>query len=488
MSHDPASNPLPDAQKDCPRCGKPVLAVDLVIECPHCGYEIRNPRPVSVGETSVFELVPGMPVAHSQAAALSPAEPVPPDPLVGADLGVYHLDSLLGRGGMGKVYLARHRDLHRLCALKVLMPELVRDDRQYVDRFLNEGRAAAAMIHPNVITVHAVGQLDDLYFLEMEFVAGRSLRQIIRDEHVLSPVKATAVAARVADGLAEAHRLGIVHRDLKPDNVLLTLQGIPKIADFGLARSVRSNGEGRTGEPLCGTPQFMAPELFDGAVASPTTDVYSLGVTYFLMLSGRLPFHGETLAVLVGEVLREPLPNIRKIIPEVSLEMAECLSLLLDRNPANRPQDGIKAAQLLQAILGQTRDLESLLDEAFRDDPAVESTNEGRRHLVRVKFASGRRQTVIVEASSHAAAERLLVISSMCCDAEPAFFEQALRLNFEIPHGSIAIHDEGGRPRFMVHDTYPRATVDAEEIRRSVLEVAARADAIEHLLTGFDLN
>ncbi|MFN9199462.1 MAG: protein kinase domain-containing protein, partial [Planctomycetaceae bacterium] len=206
MSHDPASNPLPDAQKDCPRCGKPVLAVDLVIECPHCGYEIRNPRPVSVGETSVFELVPGMPVAHSQAAALSPAEPVPPDPLVGADLGVYHLDSLLGRGGMGKVYLARHRDLHRLCALKVLMPELVRDDRQYVDRFLNEGRAAAAMIHPNVITVHAVGQLDDLYFLEMEFVAGRSLRQIIRDEHVLSPVKATAVAARIADGLAEAHR------------------------------------------------------------------------------------------------------------------------------------------------------------------------------------------------------------------------------------------------------------------------------------------
>jgi serine/threonine-protein kinase len=232
----------------------------------------------------------------------------------------------------------------------------------------------------------------------------------------------------------------------------------------------------------------MAPELFDGAVASPTTDVYSLGVTYFLMLSGRLPFHGETLAVLVGEVLREPLPNIRKIIPEVSLEMAECLSLLLDRNPANRPQDGIKAAQLLQAILGQTRDLDSLLDEAFRDDPAVEWTNEGRRHLVRVKFASGRRQTVIVEASSHAAAERLLVISSMCCDADPAFFEQALRLNFEIPHGSIAIHDEGGRPRFMVHDTYPRATVDAEEIRSSVLEVAARADAIEHLLTGFDLH
>jgi len=486
MSHDPAANAFPDAQRDCPRCGKPVLAVDLVIECPHCGYEIRNPRPVSVGETSIFEVVPGM--QGVQTSRVDESSPSQPDPLVGSDFGLYHLESLLGRGGMGKVYLAHHRDLHRLCALKILMPELVRDDRQYVDRFLNEGRAAASMSHPNVITVHAVGQLDDLYFLEMEFVPGRSLRQIIRDEHTLAPVKATAVAARIADGLAEAHRLGVVHRDLKPDNVLMTLQGIPKIADFGLAKMVRSRKSGNSGESLCGTPQFMAPELFDGAPASPVTDVYALGVTYFLMLSGRLPYHGETLAVLVGEVLREPLPNIRKIIPEVSLEMAECLALLLDKNPANRPQDGIRAAQLLQAILGQTRDLDSLLDEAFRDDPAVEWSHDGRRHLVRVRFPSGRRQAVIVEASSHAAAERLLVISSTCCDAQPEFFEQALRLNSEMPHGSIAIQDDGGRPQFMVHDTYPRATVDAEEIRKSVLEVAARADAIEHLLTGHDLQ
>lgn len=248
-----------------------MLAVDLVIECPHCGYEIRNPRPVSVGETSIFEVVPGMQVSAS--LPLEPSAPSQPDPLLGADFGVYHLDSLLGRGGMGKVYLAHHRDLHRMCALKILMPELVRDDRQYVDRFLNEGRSAASMSHPNVITVHAVGQLDDLYFLEMEFVPGRSLRQIIRDEHTLSPVKATAVAARIADGLAEAHRLGVVHRDLKPDNVLMTLQGIPKIADFGLAKMIRSKTAASSSEPLCGTPQFMAPELFDGAPASPATDV-----------------------------------------------------------------------------------------------------------------------------------------------------------------------------------------------------------------------
>ncbi|MCY2962291.1 MAG: protein kinase [Planctomycetota bacterium] len=299
MSQDPSFFGPQAVYRNCPRCGKPVLPVDLVTECPHCGYEIRNPRPVPLAETTIFD--------SSQSNVDLRLEPEPmtpstPDPLIGADFDVYRIEALLGKGGMGRVYLARHKDLHRSCALKVLMPELVEEDREFVDRFLNEGRAAAALSHPNVITVHAVGQERALYFLEMEFVPGRSLRQIIRDEHRLAPLRATALAARIADGLAEAHRLGIIHRDLKPDNVLMTLQGIPKIADFGLAKIIRHATKG-TGEPLCGTPQFMAPELFDGAPASAATDVYALGVTYFLMLSGRLPYHGETLAVLMGDVL-----------------------------------------------------------------------------------------------------------------------------------------------------------------------------------------
>jgi serine/threonine-protein kinase len=408
------------------------------------------------------------------------------DPLIGTDIDVYRVDAPLGRGGMGLVYLAHHRDLHRPCALKVLQPELALEDRDYVDRFLNEGRAAAALVHPNVITIHAVGEERGLYFLEMEFVPGRSLRKLIQDEQRLSPLRATALAARIADGLAEAHRVNIIHRDLKPDNVLLTLQGVPKLADFGLAKRLHPTAAGAVPEGLCGTPHFMAPELFQGAPAGPATDVYALGVTYYLMLTGRPPFPGETLGIVMGSTLHEPLPNIRRIVPAISLEMAECLNLMLDKNPANRPADGIRAAQLLQAILGQSRDIDTLLTEAFADDSRVNWERDGNRHRITVQLAGARQQVVYAESSNHAAAERLLLIYSTCCDAQKAYYEQALRLNSMMSHGSVAIREIDGRPKFVVVDTYPRATVDSEEVRRSIHEVASRADSIEKLLTGLD--
>lgn len=320
----------------------------------------------------------------------------------------------------------------------------------------------------------------------MEFVPGRSLRQLIEDEQRLSPQRATALAARIADGLAEAHRVNIIHRDLKPDNVLLTLHGVPKLADFGLAKRIRRGGESVLPDGLCGTPHYMAPELFQGIDAGPATDVYALGVTYYLMLTGRLPYPGNTLNMVMGSALNEPIPNIRRIVPEISLEIAECLNLMLDKNPSNRPPDGIQAAQLLQAILGQARDIDVLLAEAFKDDARVQWARDGQRHRITVQLGGGRQQIVHAEASSHAAAEKLLLIYSTCCDPQPAFFEQALRLNSEMNHGSVAIREIDGRSRFVVVDTYPRGTVDAEEIRRSVHEVARRADAIEKLLTGMD--
>jgi eukaryotic-like serine/threonine-protein kinase len=470
--------------RDCPRCGKPVQPVDLVTECPHCGYEIRNPRPVPLAETIVAS-------DPSELAAEVPLEADMPareaDPLVGTDLGIYRIDALLGYGGMGRVYLAHHHDLERPCALKILLPELAAQDVDYVARFLNEGKNAAKLVHPNIITVHATGEDRGFHFLEMEFVPGRSLRQLIQDEQRLTPLRATALAARMADGLAEAHRHGIIHRDLKPDNVLMTLQGIPKLADFGLAKRVVPEGGLNLPDGLCGTPQYMAPELFQGAEAGPATDVYALGVSYFLMLTGRCPHTGDTLNRLMTNLANEPLPNVRRIVPDVSLEMAECLNMMLDKNPANRPADGIKAAQLLQAILGQARDLDTLLAEAFRDDPRVVWSREGgQRFRLVVQLPDGRRQSVYVEPSAHGSAERLLLIVSTCCAAQPAYFEAALRLNSEMPHGSVAIREMGGQLKFVVVDTYPRSTVDAEEIRRSTHEVASRADAIEKLLTGLD--
>jgi serine/threonine-protein kinase len=190
--------------------------------------------------------------------------------------------------------------------------------------------------------------------------------------------------------------------------------------------------------------------------------------------------------MVMGSVLHETVPNIRRIVPEIPLEMAECLNLMLDKNPANRPPDGIRAAQLLQAILGQSRDLDGLLHEAFTDDSRVTFRREGGRHRITVQLGEGRQQVVFAEPSSHAAAERLLVIYSTCCDVQTAYYQEALRLNSAMNHGSVSIREVDGCEKFVVRDTYPRATVDAEEIRKSVLEVASHADGIEKLLTGLD--
>uniref|UniRef100_A0A7C4QSZ0 Serine/threonine protein kinase n=1 Tax=Schlesneria paludicola TaxID=360056 RepID=A0A7C4QSZ0_9PLAN len=456
----------------CPNCQVTFVPPVQVKACPQCG----QPLPETDASTAT----------RRDDAAMRASQAKEVDELIGRTLGIYRLEALLGAGAMGRVYLARHLDLGRSCALKILPPRLVEADPGFICRFLEEGRAAAALVHPNIITVHAIGMEQGYHYLEMEFVAGQSLQQLVREEGPQSPERATAFAARIAEGLAEAHRHHILHRDLKPENVLLTHTGIPKIADFGLARTVAKETEGGTGRELAGTPPFMAPELFQGGPASPASDVYALGVTYYVLLTGQYPFKSPNLNELIRQVTLEPIPDPRRWCPKLPLEMAECLHSLLAKAPANRPPDAAAAAQLLQAVLGQAEDLEVLLQQAFRAQSGVTWMREGERFLLSLRFANGRRQQVILEPSEHAAAERLLIIQSICAKAEPAYYESALRLNSEMLHGALALREIDGETVFVMVDSYPRATVDAEEIRRSVLEVAHHADAVERLLSNRD--
>ena len=440
----------------------------------------------NVTESEFFE-------EHTIISSVAPVTAVQPvfapwgsDELLGRQLDVYDIRVLLGQGAMGRVYLAQHRDLHRPVALKILAPQVVLDNGDYVERFQNEGRAAASLVHPHIVTIHAIGQADGYHFLEMEFLPGQSLQNLIRSEKRIEPIRGTRIALQIADGLSLAHTTGMIHQDLKPDNIMMSHQGFPKLADFGLAK--RLSGLRGAPEGLMGTPHFMAPELFRGQHAGPASDVYALGVTYFLMLTGTYPFSGKTLNALMHSVLHDPIPNLRKLQPEIPLEMAECVNLLMSHAPEQRPQNGIAAAQLMSAILGELQDVDWLLREAFGKDPNVAWESENGVHKIDLTLPGGRHQTVFIESSKHGTAERLLLIYSICCPSDPAYYEFALRLNSEIAHGGLAIRSINGCDHFVMLDSYPRGTVDVEAIRRSVREMGTRSDSVEKLLTGRDLH
>lgn len=463
----------------CPSCQFTFVPGSNTRQCPQCGARCDE----DTGGTQIAARQDACQTDVPRASKLTEL-----DQLIGQRIDRYQCNALLGAGAMGRVYLARHVDLHRNCALKILPPELVQSDAAYVERFADEGRAAAALIHPNIVTVHAIGEERGYHFLEMEFVAGQSLRKLVESDGPQDPVRATSLILRVAEGLAAAHMAGILHRDLKPDNVMLTHLGVPKITDFGLAKRVVLEPSAGAHVEVVGTPPFMAPELFQQHEATPASDVYALGICYFYLLTGKLPYSAPVLSELIHQVTHDPLPSIRRKFPQIPLEMSECVQQMLSKTAANRPQSAIEASQLLAAVLGETEDLDQLMQSAFAHQSGVKWVREGERYRVNLQFHDGRRQLVLVEPSDHAAAERALRISSVCCPALSVYFEPALRLNSEILHGALAIAEIDGEAKFLMVDNYPRATVDPEEIRRSVLEVAHRADAIEKLLTGLDLN
>lgn len=448
--------------------------------CPSCGRETsmegsQVDETVVIGSEDEHRL---REIAHARSDS---------DPLIGQQFHVYQCVSLLGSGGMGRVYLANHNDLHRRCALKLLSPKRAKCDQDFVDRFMEEGRAAAALVHPNIVTIHAVGENQGKHFLEMEFISGRSLQEIIRDQGALPVSRALSLAAQTAEGLAAAHREGIIHRDVKPDNIMLNRHGVPKVSDFGLAKRVLDGRGHPVSDGLCGTPNYMAPELFAGQPATPSSDVYALGICLYFMLIGKMPYRAKSIADLRWHVTTERVPNIRDISANFGLELASLVSKLTDPTPGNRPQNAMEASQLLHAVLGHERDLESLFVAAFRNEPGITWKREAdEQYVLDRELPGGRHQKVFVEPSTHDVHERLLMFYSICCPAEGSYFEQALRLNSEMLHGSLAIREYQDRPYFVVVNTYPRSTVDPEEIHATVLEISQRADEVEHLLTGQD--
>ena len=280
----------------------------------------------------------------------------------------YEIHGRIGRGGMADVYLARDQLLDRPVAVKVLFPEFATDP-SFVERFRREAQAAANLTHPNVVGVYDWGQQGSTYFIVMEYVNGRSLADIIRSDGALEPKRACDVASEVAAALGFAHRSGVIHRDIKPANILVSNQGVVKVADFGIARALNAATEqGLTqAGAVMGTATYFSPEQAQGQALDPRSDLYSLGVVLYEMLTGQPPFSGDNpVSIAYKQVHDQPVPpsQRRPGLPEG----LEAVTLkLLSKNLGSRYAN----ADELRADLRRFRDTGAVRPTTTIDSPTM---------------------------------------------------------------------------------------------------------------------
>lgn len=253
--------------------------------------------------------------------------------------GRYELAHLVARGGMAEVYRAHDRLLDRPVALKVLFPELS-VDRSFVERFRREAQAAANLSHPNIVPVFDWGEDGGTYFIVMEFVEGRPLSAILRTAGPLHPDRAAEIAADVAGALAYAHRHHVVHRDVKPGNILITDEGTVKVTDFGIARAVNTEESLTQTGAVMGTATYFSPEQAEGVGVDHRTDIYSLGVVLFEMVTGRPPFLGESPVAVASKHVREDPPAPHTINPSVPPDLEAIIAKSMAKSPEFRYATG----------------------------------------------------------------------------------------------------------------------------------------------------
>ena len=268
------------------------------------------------------------------------------DPLTGRLLdGRYAVTARIAHGGMATVYQATDTRLDRQVALKVMHAELARDE-EFVRRFIGEAKSVARLSHQNVVAVFDQGSDGPFLYLAMEYVPGRTLKEVLRDSGRFSPATALEIMTGVLDGLAAAHASGIVHRDVKPENVLLTADGRIKVADFGLARAHSAAGHTRAGL-LIGTVSYVPPEQVTGGSTGPGGDVYSAGVMLFELLTGRLPFTGDTPLSVAYQHVNSGVPAPSALVPGIPAAVDQLVLAATSRDPAQRPAD---AGEFLRAV------------------------------------------------------------------------------------------------------------------------------------------
>ncbi|BBI34524.1 Stk1 family PASTA domain-containing Ser/Thr kinase [Cohnella abietis] len=278
--------------------------------------------------------------------------------------GRYELLARVGGGGMALVYKARDLLLNRFVAVKVLRQQFTHDD-DFVKRFRREAQAAASLSHPNIVSIYDVGQVEDTHYIVMEYIDGANLNEIIRDRAPLQADEAVRITAQICDALEHAHHNQIIHRDIKPHNILIGNNGRVKVTDFGIARAVTSSTITQTGSVI-GSVHYFSPEHAKGVATGEKSDLYSLGIVLYQMLTARLPFLGESPISVALKHLQDPFDQPRKVNPYIPQSVENIILRAMRKNPHERYQ----SARQMHA------DLETCLQPQRLNEPPVHFTSD----------------------------------------------------------------------------------------------------------------
>ncbi len=336
-------------------------------------------------------------------------------PLQERSFAHYQMLSHLGKGGMGEVWLAKDTLLGRRVALKLLPAEFTADAER-VRRFAQEARAASALNHPNIITIHEIGEIENTHYIATEYVEGETLRQRMGGSR-MNVREALDVTLQVAGALEAAHRAGIVHRDIKPENVMVRPDGYVKVLDFGLAKlvepsttaaaagvTIEAGVNTKTGVVM-GTPRCMSPEQARGEKADARSDIFSLGVVFYEMIAGRAPFTGVTANDVIASILKDDPPPLASVAPEAPYELGRIVCKTLQRNREARYQN---VQDLISDLKQLQRDQEFAAEEKKRSGRAKAEGEESPASLSSGQIAGPRTIALAGETTSQPATRRRL--------------------------------------------------------------------------------
>ncbi len=343
-------------------------------------------------------------------------------------LGKYTIQERIGAGGMGVVWKGTDPDLQRAVAIKVLGSHL-RHSETARRRFQREARAAAAISHPNVLTIHAVEEHDHAPFLVMEYVSGQSLKEYVTEKGKLTHFEVFQLSAQIAQGLAAAHAQGVIHRDVKPGNVMLHEGGTRvRLTDFGLARITFDNSELTSHGQYVGTPAYMPPEQLRGGKVDARADLFSLGCVIYYMLVGYSPFQGRTQGETIHKILGDEAKTLLEIDPSIPPFLSDLVSRLLKQDPDLRYQSAFEVADVLSKFLSQ-------LNRTATDDlSAVLSVNPSMPHSADdTKSTKTKRRAITISVLTGLAIAAFFVIPKFIENKQP---DQSLRTGDARPDGS----------------------------------------------------